>query len=87
MSYRGRVRLGVNVDTALVKSEEDARHLIEDTVEQTTSLLMDLRAAEDHGNALHGSESELLLSEPTRLPSSPGHYPARGHQAPPPSIV
>lgn len=82
MSYRGQVRLGVNVDTALVKSAEAAHQLVEDTVAQTSLLLMDLRATEaDPGNALSSSECELLLGERTHLQTSP-HHPSRGCQAP-----
>lgn len=70
LSYRGRVRLGINVDKALVESEEVAHHILEDAVLQITSLLMDLRTADVYpDSARNASEFELLLNERARSPS------------------
>ncbi|KAG0729252.1 hypothetical protein GWK47_030712 [Chionoecetes opilio] len=73
LSYRGQVRLGLNIDTALLKSEEDAQRLLEDTVVQTKALLTGLGAVEEEpansllDTAVSTPETELLLEEGTQL--------------------
>ena len=81
LSYRGRVRLGLNVDTALLKSEEAAQRLMEDTIIQTRSLLMELGAVDPELVPLLSdtvpcaSETELLLGEEKQLPLHPDQPP------------
>lgn len=81
LSYRGWVRLGINVDTALVNSEEAAQRLVEDTIIQTKLLLTGLGATEAEPATLlsdivpNASETELLLGEETQIPLRPGQPP------------
>ncbi|KAK8388842.1 hypothetical protein O3P69_020657 [Scylla paramamosain] len=81
LSYRGQVRLGLNVDTALVNSEEVAQQLLEDTIVQTRSLLKELGAVEIEPEAMLSdtvsavSETELLLGEGKQLPLRPNQPP------------
>ncbi|MPC91986.1 hypothetical protein E2C01_087054 [Portunus trituberculatus] len=81
LSYRGQVRLGLNVDIALVNSEEVAQHLLEDTIVQTRLLLKELGAGEIEPEAIlsdtvpTASETELLLGEGKPLPLRPDQPP------------
>lgn len=77
LSYRGQVRLGLNVDTALVSSEEVAQQLLEDTIVQTRSLLKELGAVEikPDDTVPGASETELLLGEGKQLPLRPDQPP------------
>lgn len=82
LSYRGQVRLGLNVDIALMNSEEVAHQLLEDTIIQTRLVLKELGAVEIEPEAILSdavptvSETELLLGEGKQLPLRP-HQPPR----------